>query len=86
MDNDSLELIGLEESLRKLNVEIDELEKTNEMLFNQGIFNRQRIDKLVERITNLINDSETKYNDCEQQKALIQKEFSNMCSIICDVE
>ncbi|VVC37830.1 Hypothetical protein CINCED_3A011903 [Cinara cedri] len=82
VDNDSLELIGLEESLSKLDVEINELEKNNEILFNQGIFNKQRINKLEERISKLINESETKYKDCEQQTAVIQKEFSNMCSKI----
>lgn len=73
-----MELIELEESLHKLNVQISELEETNEVLFNQGNFNKQRFDQLSQRITTLIDDCQTKYTNCEKQTDEIRKEFTNM--------
>lgn len=73
-----MELIELEESLKKLDVKIAELEETNEFLFNQEKFNKQRFDKLSDRVTKLINESQIKYNNCEQQTEIIQKEISKM--------
>ena len=73
-----MEIIELEESLRRLDVQIASLEETNEVLFNQGKFNKQRFDQLSERITMLIDKCQTKYNDCVQQAELIRKDFTNI--------
>lgn len=78
IDNDSIELIKLEESLRKLNVQIAELEETNEILFNQGKFNKQRYDQLSDRITKLLNDCQIKYTNSLEQTEVIRKEFLSM--------
>lgn len=72
-----MELIELEESLHKLDLQIVKLEETNDVLFNQGKFNEQRFDQLSERITKLINECQTKYTDCVQQTDIIRKEFTN---------
>ncbi|XP_050537779.1 uncharacterized protein LOC126903589 [Daktulosphaira vitifoliae] len=78
IDDDSLEIIALEESLSKLDKKINELEETNEILFNQGKFNKQCYNQLVDRIDNLMKNCETKYGDFEQQTDLIRKEFANL--------
>lgn len=78
IDNDSIELIELEESLRKLDIQITELEETNEVLFNQGKFNQQRYDQLSDRITKLLNDCQTKYTNGVEQTEVIREEFISM--------
>lgn len=79
VDNDSMELIELEESLRKLDIKIAELEETNEVLFNQGKFNQQRYNQLSDRITKLLNECQTKYiNDVEQTEAQREEFISVM--------
>jgi len=78
IDNDSMEIIELEESLHQLELQIMGLEETNEVLFNQGKFNKQRFDQLSERITMLIDECQTKYTDCIQQTDLIREDFTNI--------
>jgi len=73
-----MEIIELEESLRKLDVQIASLEETNEVLFNQGKFNKQRFDQISERISMLINECQTKYTECVQQTNVIRKDFTNI--------
>lgn len=73
-----MEIIELEETLRKLDVKIADLEETNEVLFNQGQFNKQRFDQISERITMLIDECQTKYNNILQQIDLIRKDFPNI--------
>lgn len=73
-----MELIELEETLDKLNIQIAELEETNEILLNKGKFNDQKYDKLFERITNLSNECQTKYNDFQEQRNIIRKEVIDM--------
>jgi len=73
-----MEIIELEETLRKLDVQIAGLEETNEVLFNQGKFNKQRFDQVSERITMLINECQTKYDNISQQIDLIRKDFTNI--------
>ncbi|XP_025195150.1 uncharacterized protein LOC112594546 [Melanaphis sacchari] len=78
IDNDSMEIIELEESLHQLDVQIMGLEETNEVLFNQATFNKQRFDQLSERITALIDECQTKYTECVRQTELIRKDFPNI--------
>lgn len=78
IDHDSMEIIELEESLHQLELQIMGLEETNEVLFNQGKFNKQRFDQLSERITMLIDECQTKYTDCIQQTDLIREDFTNI--------
>lgn len=73
-----MEIIELEETIRKLDVQIVGLEETNEVLFNQGKFNKQRFDQVSERITILINECQTKYDNISQQIDLIRKDFTNI--------
>jgi len=73
-----MEIIELEESLHQLELQIMGLEETNEVLFNQGKFNKQRFDQLSERITMLIDECQTKYTDCIQQTDLIREDFTNI--------
>lgn len=75
IDNDFMELYELEESLHQLDVQITELEQTNEILFNQGNFNQQRYDILTKRITNIITECETKYKNCQEVTDVIRKEL-----------
>lgn len=70
-----MELYELEESLSQLDVQISQLEQANEVLFNQGKFNQQRYDKLDKRITNLINESKTKFQTSQEVKDLVQIEL-----------
>lgn len=67
-----MELIELEESLCKLDAHIVELEETNEVLFNQRKFNKQRYEHLSQRISNLICESKTKYRNYEQQSDILK--------------
>lgn len=78
INNDAMEIIELEETLRKLDVKIADLEETNEVLFNQGKFNKQRFDQVSERITMLIDECQTKYNNILQQIDLIKINFANI--------
>ncbi|XP_015370525.1 PREDICTED: uncharacterized protein LOC107166392 [Diuraphis noxia] len=78
INNDAMEILELEETLRKLDVKIAGLEETNEVLFNQGKFNKQRFDQVSERITILIDECQTKYNSILQQIDLIKKDFANI--------
>ncbi|XP_060870370.1 uncharacterized protein LOC132944865 [Metopolophium dirhodum] len=78
INNESMEIIELEETIRKLDVQISDLEETNEVLFNQGKFNKQRFDQVSERITILIEECETKYNNILQQIDLMRKDFTNI--------
>jgi hypothetical protein len=78
IDNDALELVELEESLCKLDVQIAELEETNEVLFNQNEFNKQRFEHLSQRINKLISESKTKYRSCEQQSNTLKKGLNDM--------
>lgn len=73
-----MELIELEESLKKLELQIAELENTNEYLFEQEKFNKQRLNELSERVTKLIDESEIKYNFCVNDTEIIRKEFDKM--------
>lgn len=75
IDNDFMELYELEESLCQLDVQITELEQTNEILFNQGNFNQQRYDILTKRITNIITECQTKYKNCQEVTDIIRKEL-----------
>ncbi|XP_003244254.1 uncharacterized protein LOC100575854 [Acyrthosiphon pisum] len=78
INNESMEIIELEETIRNLDVQISDLEETNEVLFNQGKFNKQRFDQVSERITMLIEECETKYDNILQQIDLIRKDFTNI--------
>ncbi|CAI6350186.1 unnamed protein product [Macrosiphum euphorbiae] len=78
INNESMEIIELEETIRKLDVQISDLEETNEVLFNQGKFNKQRFDQVSERITMLIEECETKYVNILQQIDLIRNDFTNI--------
>jgi len=73
-----MEIIELEETIRKLDVQISDLEETNEVLFNQGKLNKQRFDQVSERITMLIEECETKYNNILEQIDLMRKDFTNI--------
>lgn len=73
-----MELIGLEEYLHKLNVQISGLEETNEILFTQVQFNKQRYDKLSMKIEKLLNELNINYSQCDQQTDVIRKELTNM--------
>jgi len=73
-----MEIIELEETLRKLDGQIAGLEETNEVLFNQAKFNKQRFDQVSERITILIDECQTKYNNILQQIDLIRKDFTDI--------
>lgn len=58
-------------------MKIAELEEANGFLFDQGKFNEQRFEQLSNRLTSLIIECQTKYNDCEQQVDIIKKELTN---------
>jgi len=73
-----MEIIELEETLRKLDVQIADLEETNEVLFNQGNFNKQRFDQVSARVTILIDECQSKYDNILQQIDLIRKDFTNI--------
>lgn len=77
IDNDSMELFGLEESLNKLNEQISGLEETNEILFTQVQFNKQRYDQLSMKIEKLLNELPINYSQCVQQTDIIRKELNN---------
>lgn len=78
IDNESLEIMELEDTIQKLNLEIIEAEESNEILFNQGKFNQQRYDNLSTRITNLIKECQTKYTNIVQQTDDISLKFNNL--------
>lgn len=70
-----MEIIELEETLRKLDVQIADLEETNEILFNQANFNEQRFDQVSERIEMLKDECWTKYTSMNEQIESIRKDF-----------
>jgi len=73
-----MEIIELEESLHQLEQKITELEVTNEFLFNQKKNNKQRFDQQSEKITKLINECETKYNYCLEQRKIAEEEYKSL--------
>lgn len=75
INNESMEIIELEETLRKLDVQIADLEETNEILFNQANFNEQRFDQVSERIEMLKDECWTKYTSMNEQIESIRKDF-----------
>lgn len=77
IEDDTLEILELEETLRKLDVQIASLEETNDVLFNQEKFNKQRFDQLSELITMLLNECQTKYIESEQQTDRLRKDYIN---------
>ncbi|XP_050422859.1 uncharacterized protein LOC126834748 [Adelges cooleyi] len=78
IDDDSLKIMELEESLVKLNRQIAELEESNDILFNQEKFNKQRYNQLLERLDKLLDSCKTQYADSNEQINLIQNEFANL--------
>lgn len=77
-----MELYELEETSSKLDDQISQLEQENEILFNQGVFNQQRYDKLAKRIEKIIDESKTKFQTSQEVTDVVQMELVKLINDI----